>query len=146
VDILKKEVLPAGWSYALKPSRLEEAIAEAGIQLPVTLHQWHKRWAANAPAFSATFYPRGSYLGGEHGCFSVTSCAVPSSQRQAIQVFAERIFLPELVAWIMSVEELSEDSTLKREKQEFACDGSPPALNKRPLALASKGQRRRKRA
>lgn len=145
VDIYK-ESLPAGWSYALKPSRLESAIINVGIQLPVSLHQWHKVWEADAPALSAKFYPRGSHMGGDDGCFSVTSCAIPSSQRDDLQVFAEQMFLPELVAWMMSIQALSQDSTIRREEQEFICEGSPLALNKRPLALISKGQRRPKRA
>jgi hypothetical protein len=145
VDIYKDK-LPAGWSFGLKPSRLENAIIDAQIRLPVSLHQRHKVWSADAPALSASFYPRGSHLGGEDGRFSVTSCAVPANQREVMQGFAERVFLPALVAWIESIEALPQDSTIGREKQEFACDGAPLALSMRSLALLPKGQRRRKRA
>lgn len=138
--------LPAGLSYVLKPSLLEGAILDAGIQLPVSLHQQHKVWAVNAPALSADFYPRGSYIGGDDGHFSVTSCAIPSSERKIQQDFAERIFLPALVAWMKSIEALPPNSTIKREEQLFACEGAPMALAKRALPTVPKGKRRRKRA
>ncbi|MGH2266310.1 hypothetical protein ACQ1Z3_14550, partial [Enterococcus faecalis] len=77
VDIYK-EKLPAGWAYALKPSRLESAVAEAKLLFPVSLYQRFKVWAVDAPAFAATFHPRGSYLGGEAGRISVSSYAIPS--------------------------------------------------------------------
>jgi hypothetical protein len=140
-----KERLPVGWSYALKPSLLEHAITHAEIQLPVSLHQRHKVWETNTPILSAMFYPHGSYMGGENGRFSVTSCAIQSSEREFLQDFAERTFLPAFVAWIMSIEALPQNSTIMREVQYFSCDGSPIALNKRPLALVPKGQTRRKR-
>jgi hypothetical protein len=145
VDIYK-ESLPAGWSYALKPSLLESAIADAGVRLSVSVHQRYKVWATSAPALSATFHPRGSYLGRDEGCFSVTSCAIPSSEREVLQTFAAQVFIPELVDWMMSIEALPQGSTIKRAEQNFACEGSPPALLKRPLPLISKGQRLRKQA
>ena len=143
---IHKDLLPAGWTYSLKPSRLEGAITEAAIRLPVSLYQSHKVWAVNAPALSAKFYPRGSYMSGADGRISVTSCAIPSDQREVVQEFAERVFLPALVAWIMSIEALPQDSTMRREEQDFACEGSPIALSKRPLPHLPKGQRRRKGA
>ena len=141
-----KDKLPAGLSYALRPSRLEDAVVSAGIQLPVALHQQHKVWAIKAPALSASFYPPKSYLGGSGGRFSVKSCAVPSSERKTWQDFAEDVFLPALIAWIASIETLSADSVIRRAEQHFACEGTPVALAKRPLPLGFKGQRRRKRA
>jgi len=145
VDIFKDK-LPAGWAYALKPSLLEGAIAEAGMSLPVSLYQWHKIWEADGPALNAKFYPSGSYMGRENGRFSVTSGAIPSSEREVQQDFAERVFLPALVKWMTSLEALPPDSTVRREEQSFLCEGAPSALSHRPLALIPKGQRRRKSA
>jgi len=141
-----KDRLPSGWSFGLKPSKLEDAIANANVLLPVSLYQLHKSWSVDAPALSATFYPRGSHLGGEDGSFSVSSFAVPSDQRQALSDFSEGVFLPQLVSWMVSIEALPSDSPIKREGQDFALDGSPAASSKRPVALLNKGQRRRNRA
>jgi hypothetical protein len=141
-----KDKLPAGWAYALKPSLLEDAIAEAGLRLRVSLHQNYKVWEADAPALSAKFYPSGSYLGGENGAFSVRSAAIPSSECEVQRDFAERVFLPALVTWMTSLEVLPPGSTVAREEQSFACEGAPPALSHRPLPPISKGQRRRKPA
>jgi len=145
VDILKNR-LPAGWAYALKPSLLESAIGAAGIRLPVSLYQCYKVWGDNAPALSAEFYPSGSLIGKENGRFSVTSAATPSSGRETQQHFAERVFLPALIRWMTSIEALPQDSTIRREQQSFACEGTPHALSHRPLPPIHKGQRRRKRA
>lgn len=141
-----KDALPAEWSYALRPSKLEGAIANETIDLPVTLSQNYKVWKVNAPILSANFYPRGSNNGGADGSFWITSCAVPFDERATSQVFAERIFLPALLAWIKSIEALPYDSPTKREEQYFACDGSPLALSKRPLPLVHKGSKRPRRA
>lgn len=141
-----KDALPAEWSYALKPSKLEGAIAHETIQLPVSLSQCFKVWSIDAPILSTRFYPRGSYNGGADGSFWITSCAVPSDKRAASQDFAEEVFLPALLAWIKSVEALPYESPMKREEQYFACEGSPLALSKRPLPLEHKGAKRRKRA
>ena len=145
MDIFKDK-LPPGWTYALKPSWVESAIAEAGIRLPVSLYQCHKLWGAKAPAFSAEFYPRGSLMGKDNGRFAVTSAAIPSSQRETRQDFAERVFLPALIGWMTSIEALPEDSTVRREPLSFACEDSPYALSHRPLPPIPKGQRRGKRA
>lgn len=145
MDIFKDK-LPAGWAYLLKPSLLEGAIANAEMHLPVSLYQWYKIWAADAPALSAKFYPRGSHMGKESGRFTVTSGAISSIQREVHQDFAERVFVPALIEWMTSIEALPMDSTVRREEQSFAWDGSPSALSHRPLELIPKGQRRRKRA
>lgn len=139
-----KEHLPAGWSYAIKPSRLEEAVASAGIQLTVSLHQSHKAWGPEQSAFCGKFYPAGSYLGGESGSVIVRSYAVPSDQRLVAQSFAERTFIPALVNWVLSIEALPQNSTIRREEQDFACDGSPPASKKRIMAWIAKGQPRKR--
>ena len=144
VDIYKDRV-PAGWCYALRPSLLEEAIAKKGILLPVALHQNHKSWSHDAPALSCRFYPQGSFMGGEAGKFSVTFCAIPAEQRKLAQSFADGVFLPALMSWMALVEALPKNSTIKREQQEFACEGSPLALNARMLGSIPKGQPRRKR-
>lgn len=143
MDIFKDK-LPRGWSYPLKPSRLEGAITDSVIQSRIALYQWYKIWEVDAPALSATFYPSGSHLGGATGSFAVTSCAIPSDQRLIVQDFADTVFLPALISWIAGIEALPEDSPKKWHKQEFACPGSPPALSKRPLPLINKGQPRRK--
>lgn len=139
-----KDKLPAGWSYALSPPRLNSALADKGVLLPVSLHQRYKVWDTKTPALSATFYPRGSYLGGEVGSISVSSCAIPSDQRQTQREFAEAVFLPALISWAWSLETLPLESTIRREEQQFTCDGSPLALSKRPLPNIPKGQRIRK--
>ena len=144
VDIYKDK-LPAGWSYALRPSVLEDAIATEGILLPVALHQNHKSWSDDAPAFRCRFYPQGSFMGGEAGKFSVTSCAVPAEQRKLAQDFAEGVFVPALVNWMALIEALPQNSTIKREQQEFTCQGSPLALNARMIRSIPKGQPLRKR-
>jgi len=135
MDIFKNK-LPAGWAYALKPSLLESAVTDAGVRLPVALHQRHKVWAADAPALRATFHPRGSHLGKEEARFSITSAAIPSDQRGIHQDFVERVFLPALIQWMVLIEALPNDSTVRREEQAFVCDGGPIALAKRPLWLA----------
>lgn len=112
----------------------------------VSLYQCYKVWEIEAPALSAKYHPRGSRLGGVLGSFDITSCAIPSDQRTGIENFAERTFLPELMGWMMAIEALPDNSTKAWAEQDFACAGSPKALNKRPLPLIYKGQPRRKRS
>jgi len=143
---IHKEQLASGWTYALKPSLLEAVIVEAGISLPVTLYQQRKTWAVEAPALSAAFYPHGLMPGEATARVTVTSCAILSRDRQAAQSFCVAVFLPALSDWMRSLEAAPSGSPLRREKQQFSCEGSPLALSKRPLPLLAKGQRRRKRA
>ena len=126
MDILKNK-LPPGLSYALSPLKLEVAIAERGILLPVSLHQKHKIWAASFPAFSGTYYPHGSYKGNQTDKIVVRSCAISSRDRKALQRYAESVFLPALINWITSIEMQPHNSTLRREIQEFTCVDSPLA-------------------
>lgn len=139
-----KERLPRGWGYALKPSLLEEAMASAGIRLTVSLRQCHKAWAVKQPALCAKFYPSGSFLGGEVGSVGVWSYAVPSNQLLTAQKFAEFTFIPAWVSWVLSIEELPESSTVRREEQGFHCENCPEALSKRPLPWIAKGQPRKR--
>ncbi|WP_394653345.1 hypothetical protein [uncultured Sphingomonas sp.] len=122
-----KEPLPSGWSYALKPSVLERALAEAGASSKVSLHQRFKIWVADPPAFSATFYPRGWLHFYEVDTFSVTSAAVRSDEKPNAIAFAHGVFVPALVEWIASIERLPVNSTFRRESQELACLGGPKA-------------------
>ncbi|WP_374527745.1 hypothetical protein [Novosphingobium sp.] len=145
MDIFKDR-LPAGWSYSLKPSLLDKAIEAAGVRSQISLHQCYKVWETDAPSLSARFSPSGSNEVGDGGHFSITSCAVPSDQRNDAKEFAEKVFLPALIDWITSIEELSNNSTRKWQSQQFICNGSLTALSKRPLPLLHKGQPRRKRA
>jgi len=116
---IHKEKLPAGLSYALKPSQLERLLAEY-VSLPTTLHQWRGRelWGERR-LLDATFYPPGRYYLNDHEVLHVSSYAVPSDQRQhAVRQLQEAV-LPEFIRWIEVLRAEPDGSTVRRETQRF---------------------------
>jgi hypothetical protein len=116
---IHKEKLPAGLSYALKPSQLEGLVAEH-VSVPTTLYQWRGRelWGERR-LLAATFYPPGRYNLNDDEVLHVSSYAVPSDQRQhAIHQLQETV-LPEFIRWIEAILAEPNGSTVRRETQRF---------------------------
>lgn len=116
-----KEKLPKGRSYPLKPSSLEKAIADARLELPVSLTRWdYKR----KETFEATFYPEGS--GPEELCFWVSCGAAPSERMAEIRGLLESDGIPKFVRWAKEIEALDVKSPRRRERQRFKWEFPQP--------------------
>ena len=114
-----KDQLPAGVSYALKPSVLEAALQTGGVQTETALYQWRNGWSESGVLFRADFYPAGRHYRNHNELLAVTSRAVPSQLRPQARAFVERSVLPDFVKWLAGLESLPPRSTLRREKQSF---------------------------
>lgn len=117
---ISKDKLPAGWSYALKPTSLEEALRHAGVATQVRLTQWHKSQWKDGAIFQAHFYPPGASFRNEAEEVWVISHSIASAERPEARAFIESVVLPEFVSWLKHIESLPPDSTIRREKQSFA--------------------------
>ena len=111
----RKEKLPRGRSYPLKPSRLASAVEDAGLASPVEL----TRWDEFDSAFQARFYPDGSWAGIDGEYFWVSCKAVSSDKAEALRVILEREAIPRFVKWAKGIEALDIRSPIRREKQTF---------------------------
>ena len=114
-----KDALPAGQSYALKPSVLDEALKAGAIQTETLLYQWRPGWVESKVLFRANFYPAGRYYRNQDELLTITSHAVPGSLRASARAFIEGAVIPDLINWIAGLEALPVDSTVRREKQSF---------------------------
>ena len=114
-----KEALPAGLSYALKPSQFETVVRDV-VSVPTTLHQWRGRelWGERR-LFDATFYPPGQYYRNDGEVLHIGSYAVPSAERQhAVEQLQESV-LPDFIGWIEAILAEPDGSTVRRETQRF---------------------------
>lgn len=110
----RKDKLPDGRSYPLRPSLLEAAIAEARLQLPVKLTRWdYKR----KQTLEATFSPEPG-LATDVG-FWVVCGAVPSDQVAVIRECLENEGIPQFIQWAREMEELDERSPRRSKPQHF---------------------------
>ncbi len=114
-----KDQLPSGVSYALKPSVLQAALQSGRVETEAALYQWRNGWSESGVLFEANFYPAGRYYRNQDELLTVRSHAVPSRLRPEARAFIETAVLPEFVKWIVGLERLPPDSTLRREKQSF---------------------------
>jgi hypothetical protein len=126
VDIYKDD-LPAGLSYALKPSLLEDALQGASVVTRAALFQSRSGWAKNAVVFAARFYPPGRHYRNDDDFLTVSSAAVPSQCRPQARAFVESIVLPQFIEWIVALEQLPSNSTRRREVQSFTRLWKPDA-------------------
>jgi hypothetical protein len=118
MDIYKHQ-LPAGLSYALKPSILAAALQAGGIQTATSLFQWRNGWSDSGVLFQADFYPHGRSNRDQNEALDVRTHAVPSSLRAEARAFIETSVLPTFINWIASLERLPTGSTVRREEQTF---------------------------
>lgn len=116
---IHKETLPAGLSYALKPSQFESLLGGM-VSLPTTLFQWRGRelWGQRR-LFDATFYPPGQYYRNDGEVLHIGSYAVPSSDRQRAVQQLQGSVLPDFISWIEVILAEPEGSTVRRETQRF---------------------------
>ena len=122
----RKEKLPRGRGYPLKPSSLEEAIGAARLQLPVRLTRWdYKR----QETFEATFYPEGSWP--EELYFWVSCGAAPSERVAEIRKVLESECIPKFIRWAQEIEALDAKSPRRREQQRFKWDFPTQGLDVR---------------
>ena len=138
---IHKEKLPAGMSYALRPSQLEDLVS-AYVSVPTSLHQWRGRelWGERR-LLDATFYPPGRYYLNDDEVLHVGSYAVPSAQRQhAIHQLQETV-LPEFIRWIVAILAEPDGSTVRRETQRFIRMFEKSEETERPLSTHSAATR-----
>jgi hypothetical protein len=117
----RKEKLPKGRSYPLKPSSLQKAIGDAHLQLPVRLTRWDYK---GEETFEATFYPEGSWP--EELCFWVSCGAAPSERVAEIRDALETECIPRFIQWAKEVEALDARSPRRREHQRYKWDFPHP--------------------
>ena len=117
----RKDKLPKGRSYPLKPSVLEAAIADAGLELPISLTRWDYN---KAEGFSATFYPEGSFPEGLR--FWVSCGAAPSDRAAEIRDLLETQAIPQFIEWAKEIEGLDVKSPRRREPQRFCWEFPAP--------------------
>lgn len=119
----RKEKLPRGRSYPLKPSSLEAAVAAACLALPVSLTRWDYK---QRETLEATFYPEGSFP--EELCFWVSCGAAPSDRTAEIRGTLEADGIPRLIRWAKEIEALDLKSPRRREHQHFKWEFPQPEV------------------
>ena len=126
--IIKKEALPRGHSYALKPSTLESALHAAGVTTHRWLDQLRGRMTQGRETlhiFDAEFWP--PHPGRPYEALAMRSWAIPSEHRPEARAYIERVMLPEFISWICGIEALPTDSPTRRKEQRFSRDWKPSA-------------------
>lgn len=137
MEILKKKLRP-GQSYPVKSSALAALIEERRVSATITLRMVSERWWTEGVLLRADFYPPGRVPGFPPGIapdlkesntetLHITCRSVPSTERQAARTFLETFVLPALADWILSIERLPPNSTVRREKQSFTRSWTSPA-------------------
>ena len=117
----RTEKLPKGRSYPLKPSLLESAVADGGLELPVELTRWdYKR----NQTLEATFQPEASKWF-EVG-FRVTCGAAPSDRMAKIRAALESDGVPKFIRWAKEIGALDVKSPRRRERQYFKWEFPEP--------------------
>lgn len=112
----QKDKLPKGRSYPLKPSELERAVLESGLQLRVEFTRWDKF----EPVLQANYYPDGSWSGRSGDFIWIYCKAVESASANAINARLLSEALPRLLKWAKHIEGLDARSPVRREKQSFS--------------------------
>ncbi len=128
-----KSALRPGLSFPLRGSMLEASVLGAGIKTPVTLYQRSETWWTTGVLFRGDFYPPGRhslYLPGgfvesDIEVVRVTCRSVPSGERSMARGFLEETVLPAFIQWLVGIEALPENSTIRREKQAFTKAWAP---------------------
>ena len=99
---LSRHKMPRGFSYPVKRSELDAAIAALGIKSVESLVLFFQRVPESN--LSVTYTGEQSYGIGKPGTFSSWSYAVPSTERSAIQESIMRFMLPTALDWIAEIE------------------------------------------
>ena len=82
--------LQKGWTYPLKATALERAIADMGIATSVVLFFHHGSFWATRPLFTASFHLVGELLRNEHEQFQVSCRSVAAADSLAARAFIKR--------------------------------------------------------
>ena len=106
--------LPKGHSYPLKPSRLDAALADAGISIDTHLIR------SPGKTFSADFWPPNPNVPYER--LNVCIGSVLSEQSAEARRQMEDVVLPRLIKWIAGILARDVKSPVRREKQAIALD------------------------
>lgn len=119
----RKDRLPKGRSYPLKPPVLEAAIVDAGLTLPIELTRSNRlAYRLNASFFPDDAWPKGNYIW-------VSCGAVPSERAAEIRAILETRAIPAFIKWAKEIEALDAKSPRRRKAQHF--DYPFPAGNDR---------------
>ncbi len=103
--------LPKGQSYPLRPSKLEEALASAGLSIDVYLTRAPGRF------FNAHFWPLSADIPYER--IYIQAGSVPSDEASNARAEIETSALPALVRWIRGILAQDEKSPARRERSEL---------------------------
>ena len=103
--------IPKGHSYPLKPSALEAALLDAGIEIDVHLIR------SFGELFDAYFWPPNRNIPYER--LYVRAGSVSSDRASEAMLHAETVMIPELVSWLNNILTLDSNSPIRREQQMF---------------------------
>jgi hypothetical protein len=123
-----KDKLSKGRCYPMKSSILETEIDRAGVKSVVTLFHHNSAFWDQRPLVQATFFPPGQMVDNEEELVWIGCRAVPAEVCHLAKACVEQEIIPDLIAWVTGIEALPTDSPVRREKQEFERDWSPPTV------------------
>lgn len=106
--------IPKGWTYPVKASVLEGAVAKAGLLTPVSLFLHHSAFWANWPLFTANFYLAGALVKNEQEEFWLRCCSVAAADGPAISMFIEAEVIPAFAFWAAEIVALPNNATRRR--------------------------------
>lgn len=107
ISSIDEEKIPQGFSFALKTSQLEAALA--GIPQPVTLHYRSRSYYRRFALLSAQFHAADSYLT-EEACHVYHACVPTSEKAAAVTALAETV-IPAFADWLRDIAGLPDGST-----------------------------------
>ena len=108
----EKSRLPKGYTFPLKPSFLEAALANAHVEIDTHLIR------SSEDLFDASFWPPNHDV--PHERLYVRAGFVPSRDGPDARRWVESVMIPKLIDWISGILAQHENSPIRREKQGVA--------------------------
>ena len=105
--LVEKDKLPKGFSYALKTSKLEEAINEANIE--TDLHLIYCGPPSKMPLFAVEFWLPNQNV--EYDRFYIRSGVVESGNRKTVEGIVNSKVIPSFIDWALDIISLPINST-----------------------------------
>ena len=110
---IRKNKIPADFSYVLRTSALEAALRDGGIEIDTSLN-----YVKGTPHFTAYFWPPRPGIAYER--LYLQAGSVPSTHAHAAREHIESQVLPAFVTWVRGLLALPAESPIRRREQVFA--------------------------
>ena len=110
---IRKNKIPADFSYVLRTSALEAALRESGIVIDTSLNH-----GKSTPYFTAYFWPPRPGIAYER--LYLQAGSVPSVHARAAREHIESQVLPAFVVWLRGILALPENSPIRQTEQLFS--------------------------